>query len=127
MTLAYDKGAQNEADPLSRRRDFIPQAIVPLFWDGEVPSKADLQRKSKPLLNDAQLNVMIVKALRLGHEFANLIREGSFKAPFYGDEGEWTIDSRIAATYGYCWRLERLCVPRNSELRPKLILELYDS
>jgi hypothetical protein len=37
MTLAYRKGALNEADPLSRRLDFVPQATVPLFWDGDVP------------------------------------------------------------------------------------------
>jgi hypothetical protein len=38
MTLAYRKGALNEADPLSRRPDFVLQATFPLFWDGEVPS-----------------------------------------------------------------------------------------
>jgi hypothetical protein len=38
MTLAYRKGALNEVDPLSRRPDFVPHAIVPLFWDGEVPT-----------------------------------------------------------------------------------------
>jgi hypothetical protein len=37
MTLAYRKGAMNEADPLIRRPDFAPQATVPLFWDDEVP------------------------------------------------------------------------------------------
>jgi hypothetical protein len=37
MTLAYRTGALNEADPLSRRPDFVPHAIVPLSWDGEVP------------------------------------------------------------------------------------------
>jgi hypothetical protein len=38
MTLAYCKGALNEADPLSRRPDFVPHATVSLSWDGEVPS-----------------------------------------------------------------------------------------
>jgi hypothetical protein len=40
MTLAYrkaGKGALNEVDPLSRRQDFVPQATLPLLWDGEVP------------------------------------------------------------------------------------------
>jgi hypothetical protein len=37
MTLAYPKGPLNEADPLSRRPNFVTQATVPLFWDGEVP------------------------------------------------------------------------------------------
>jgi hypothetical protein len=37
MTLAYRKGALNEVDPFSRNLDFVPQATVPLFWDGEVP------------------------------------------------------------------------------------------
>jgi hypothetical protein len=32
MTLAYRKGALNEADPLSRCPTFVPQATVPLFW-----------------------------------------------------------------------------------------------
>jgi hypothetical protein len=36
MTLAYRKGALDEADPLNRHPNFVPQAIVPLFWDGEV-------------------------------------------------------------------------------------------
>jgi hypothetical protein len=36
MTLAYRKGAVNEAGPLSRRPDFVPQATIPIFWDGEV-------------------------------------------------------------------------------------------
>jgi hypothetical protein len=42
MTPTYRKGALNEADPLSRRQDFVAQAIVPLFWDGEVPSNREL-------------------------------------------------------------------------------------
>jgi hypothetical protein len=42
MTLAYRKGALNEANPLSRRPDFVPLATVPLFWDGEVPSDREL-------------------------------------------------------------------------------------
>jgi hypothetical protein len=42
MALAYRKGALNEADPLSRRLDFVPHATVPLFWDGEVPSYREL-------------------------------------------------------------------------------------
>jgi hypothetical protein len=46
MTLAYRKGALNEADPLSRRLDFVPQAAVPLFWDGEVLSDRKLRRNS---------------------------------------------------------------------------------
>jgi hypothetical protein len=46
MTLAYCKGAMNEADPLSRRPDFVLQATVPLLWDGEVPSYRELRRKS---------------------------------------------------------------------------------
>jgi hypothetical protein len=38
MTLAYRKGALNEAEQLSRRPDFVPHATISLFWDGEVPS-----------------------------------------------------------------------------------------
>jgi hypothetical protein len=53
MTLAYRKGALNEADPLSRRRDFVPQATIPLFWDGEVPSDREIRRKSQLLFEDA--------------------------------------------------------------------------
>jgi hypothetical protein len=44
ITLAYRRGALNEADPLSRRPDFVPQATIPLFWDGEVPSYRELRR-----------------------------------------------------------------------------------
>jgi hypothetical protein len=46
VTLAYRKGAMNEVDPLSRRPYFVPQATVPLFWDGEVPSDEELRRKT---------------------------------------------------------------------------------
>jgi hypothetical protein len=46
MTLAYRKGAMNEADPLSRRPNFVPHATIPLFWDGEFPSDRELRRKS---------------------------------------------------------------------------------
>jgi hypothetical protein len=46
MTLAYRKGALNEADPVSRQDLFVPQATVPMFWDDEVPSNEDLRRKS---------------------------------------------------------------------------------
>jgi hypothetical protein len=53
MTLAYRKGALTEDDPLSRRPYFVPKAIVPLFWDGGVPSNQKLRRKSQPLLEDA--------------------------------------------------------------------------
>jgi hypothetical protein len=59
---------------------------------------------------------MIVNALRLSHEFVDLIREYS-QDSFYGDEGEWTKDSRIEAIAWYFLRIDRLCVPRNSELR----------
>jgi hypothetical protein len=78
MTLAYRKGALNEADLLSRRPDFVPHAIVRLFWDGEVPLDTHLRRKSQPLLNNAQLNLLTANALRLSREFADLIREGHF-------------------------------------------------
>jgi hypothetical protein len=101
MTLAYRKGALNEADPLSRRPDFVPHTTVPLFWDGEVPSDRELRRKSQLLLEDAHLNVMAVNALHLSHEFADLIREGYSQDSFYGDEGEWTKDSRIEARDEY--------------------------
>ena len=65
MTLAYRKGALNEADPLSRRPDFVPQATEPLFWDGEVPSDRELRRKSHLLFEDAQLNLLTINALQL--------------------------------------------------------------
>jgi hypothetical protein len=120
MTLAYRKGALNEADPLSRRPDFVPHATVPLFWDGEVPSDRELRRKSQLLFEDAQLNLLIVNVLQLSLEFADLIREGYAQDSFYGDEGGWTKDSRIEARDGYFWRLDRLCIPRNSELRLRL-------
>jgi hypothetical protein len=108
MTLAYRKGALNEADPLSRRLDFVPQTTVPLSWDGEVPSDRELRRKSPVLFEDAQFNLMTVNALHLSHEFADLIREGYSQDSFYGGEGEWTKDSRIEATTGYFRRLNRV-------------------
>jgi hypothetical protein len=73
-SLAYRTGALNEADPLSRRPYFVPQATILLLWDGEDPSGEELRRKSQPLLDDAQINIMTVHALRLSLEFADLIR-----------------------------------------------------
>jgi hypothetical protein len=108
MTLAYRKGALNDAYPLSRRLDFVPQAIVPLFWDGEVPSDLELRRKSQLLIEDAQSNLMTVNALQLSLELVDLIREGYSQDSFYGDEGEWTKNSRIEARDWYFWRLNRL-------------------
>jgi hypothetical protein len=114
MTLAYRKGALNEAGPLSWRTDFVPQATIPLFWDGEVSSDRELRRKSELLFEDAHLNFVTINALHQSHEFADLIREGYSQDSVYGDEGEWTKDSRIEAIDGYVWRLDRLCIPRNS-------------
>jgi hypothetical protein len=104
----------NEAQPLGRRSDFVPQATVPLFLDGEVPSDEDLRRKSHNLLEDAQLNVIIVDALRLSLDLADLIREEYSQDSFYGAEGEWTKDSRIEVRARCFWRLDRVCIPRNS-------------
>jgi hypothetical protein len=127
MTLAYRREARNEANPSSRRPYFVPHATFPLFWDGEVPSDPELRRKSYLLYDDAQLNLLKVNALQLSCEFADLIREGYSQDSFYGDdEGEWTKDSRIEARDGYFWRLDRLCIPRNSELRLRLITELHE-
>jgi hypothetical protein len=70
---------------------------------------------------------MIVYALRLSHEFVDLIRERYCRnSVSYGDESEWTKDSQIEAKAGYFWLLDRLCVPRKSELRLRLITELHD-
>jgi hypothetical protein len=60
---------------------------------------------------------MTVNALHLSHEFADLIRERYSQDSFYGDEGEWTKNSRIEAIAGYFWRIDRLCIPGNCELR----------
>jgi hypothetical protein len=127
MTLAYRKGALNEDDPLSRRPYFVPHATVPLFWDGEVPSNRELRRKSQLLFKDAQLNLLTIHALQLSLEFADLIREGYSQDSFYGDEGEWTKDSPIEAREGCFWRLNRLCIPLNSELRLRLITKPHAS
>jgi hypothetical protein len=70
---------------------------------------------------------MTVNALQLSHEFVDLIREGYSQDSFYGDEGEWTKDSRIEAKAIYFLRLDRLRVPRNSELQLRLITELHES
>jgi hypothetical protein len=57
MTLAYRKGALNEADPLSRRPNLVPRATVPLFnylgMARFVPSGRELRRKSQLLIEDA--------------------------------------------------------------------------
>jgi hypothetical protein len=64
--------------------------------------------------------------MRLSPEFVDRIREGYSQDSFYGDEGEWLKDSRIEAIGGNFWRLDRLCVPRNYELRLTLISEVHD-
>jgi hypothetical protein len=127
MILAYRKGALDEADALSRRPYFVPRATVPLFWDGEVQSYRELRRKSHLLLEDAHLNLMTINALQLSPKIADVIREGYSQDSFYGDEGEWTRDSRIETKDGNFWRLNRLCIPQNSELRLRLITELHES
>jgi hypothetical protein len=126
MTLAYREGALNEANPLSRRLDFAPHAIVPLFWDGKVPLEANLRRKSHPLLEDAHLNLLDVSASRSSPELADRIREGYSQDSLYGDEGEWTRENRIKARAEYFWRLDRLCDPRNFELRLRLVYEAHE-
>jgi hypothetical protein len=73
------------------------------------------------------LNSMTVNALRLSHEFANLISEGYSQDSFYGDEGEWTKDIRIGARACYFWSLDRICIPRNIELRLRLISKFRDN
>jgi hypothetical protein len=117
MTTVYRKGTLNEANTPSWRPNFAPHAKVILFWDVEVPFEADLRQNSQPLLNDAQLNFMIVNAWQLSLEFDYHIREKYPQVSFYGDEGAWTKDSLTEARDGYVWRLDRFCVPRNSDLR----------
>jgi hypothetical protein len=55
---------------------------------------------------------MNVKALRLSPEFADFIREGYSQYLFYGEEGEWTKNSRIEAKDEYFWRRDRVYVSR---------------
>jgi hypothetical protein len=77
------------------------------------------------MLGDAQLNLLIF--MRLSHELADIIREGNSQDLLYGDEGEWTKDSWIETKAGrYFWRRDCFCIPRNSELRLKVITELHD-
>jgi hypothetical protein len=93
ITLAYRKGTLNQAHLLSRRPKFVPRATIPLFWDGEIPSYAELRRKSQPLLENPQLNVRIINALRLSHEFVDLVREGTPKTRLRGSRvsGQETV------------------------------------
>jgi hypothetical protein len=121
MTFAYRKGALSEEGPLSRRSDSVPQAAVPLFWDGGVMLQSDLRQKFEPLLDDAHLKLLRLNALQLSPDLVDFNREGYSQDSFYGDEGEWTKDSRIEAKEGYFWLLDRLGVPRNSQLRLRLI------
>jgi hypothetical protein len=70
---------------------------------------------------------MTINAWPLSHEFADLIREGYSQDSFYGDEVEWTKDSLIEARDGYFKRLDRLCIPRNYELRLRVTKEQHES
>jgi hypothetical protein len=68
-------------------------------------------------IKERAFNSMTVNALRLSLDIADLIREGYSQYLFYGDEGEWTKSSRIEAIALCFWRLDRMCVLRNYELR----------
>jgi hypothetical protein len=70
---------------------------------------------------------MTVNALQLSPKFVDLIREGYSQDSFYRDEGSWTKDSRIEARVGCILRLDRLCIPRNSEFLLKFITKLHES
>jgi hypothetical protein len=52
-------------------------------------------------LENAQLTYIILNALRLSHEIADLKREVYSQDSFYGDEGKWTRDSRVEANEEY--------------------------
>jgi hypothetical protein len=95
--------------------------------DGEVPSYRELRRKSQPPLEDPQFNLLTINALRLSHELVDRIREGYSQDSFQGDKGVWTRYNRIEAKVGYFWRLDRLYIPRNSELRLRLITKMHGS
>jgi hypothetical protein len=73
------------------------------------------------MFEDTQINLLTCHALQLGLEFDDLIREGYSQYLFYGDEGEWTKDLKIEAEVGYFLCVNRLCIPRNFELRLRLI------
>jgi hypothetical protein len=66
------------------------------------------------LLKDALLNSMIVNALRLSHEFVDLVREGYTQYSFYGNKGECTKDSRIEAKTGYIFGVSIAFVSRGT-------------
>jgi hypothetical protein len=68
-----------------------------------------------------------VNALRWSLEFADLIRERYYQDSSYGDEGKWMRGSRIETIARYVWRLNHICVPRNSKLRLRLIFDLHES
>jgi hypothetical protein len=55
-----------------------------------------------------------VDVLQLSHGFAHLIGEGCSQSSFYGDDCDWTRDSRIDVKDGYFWRLNRICVSRET-------------
>jgi hypothetical protein len=61
------------------------------------------------------------------NEFGDLIREGYPQDSFYGDEDEWTKDGHIETTVGHFFRLDRLCVSRNSEFRLRMFSELHNN
>jgi hypothetical protein len=78
----------------------------------------------KHVLEDAHFNLMMVNALHLSLEFADLIREGY--SSYYRGKSEWKKDNRIETKARYFWRLDRLCIPRNFERRLRLITELHE-
>jgi hypothetical protein len=78
-------------------------------------SYEELRLNSQPLLEDAQLYLLIVNAFRLNNEFDDLIREGYSQDSFYADEGKWSKDNQTNAKAWHFWRLGRLCVIASHE------------
>jgi hypothetical protein len=126
MTLAHRKIALNEVDPLSRRPDFVPLCHISIImgWRGSVRYRFTTEVRAA--VRRREVKSTNVNALRLSLEFDYLVREGYSRDSLYEDEGEWARESRIEVRARYFSRLDRLCVPRNSELRMRLNSELYD-
>jgi hypothetical protein len=93
MMLTCRRGALDEADPLSRRHDTVPHATFSLFWDG------NLRWKSQSWLKDPQFNLLTLIAMRLSHDFADLIRDGYSLDSFHGGQETFGMEPYMV-TFG---------------------------
>jgi len=110
MRIVYRKGTENEADPVSRRPDFLS-----IWWDGDVPENNEFLL----VLNatEACIDEAVVQQLLAGYA-AN---------QYFSENGRWRRDKLTRSDNGFFFYHGRLVIPRNADsLRQSLLHEYHD-